>query len=256
MIYLLASGLSTFYGIASGLGAVTLLRPLLDTVSPLPVASIAALCTMASLCASLVSAFFALSQPIPLPQDDLLMIAVSAALGGILGDLAASRFVNVLMPAHAAQLQSALLLLLLLLPLLYFSRLSHALRPLSLPRTMLFPASLVIALLGSFLAFGAEPLSLMLFFLLFDADSDEASFAALEIALFSMAGKLIAILIRERFALPDAQTLLWLLPGALLGALAAMLPRIARLPQQSGASFLRLSAFTSLLNVAAATLVR
>ena len=68
MIYLIAGGLCAYYGIASGLGAVTLLRPLLDAISPLPPASVAMLCTMAALCASLVSAFFALGQPIPLPQ--------------------------------------------------------------------------------------------------------------------------------------------------------------------------------------------
>lgn len=255
MIYLLASGLSTFYGIASGLGAVTLLRPLLDTVSPLSGSSIAMLCTMASLCASLVSAFFALSQPIPLEQDDLLMIAVSAALGGVLGDLAAYRFLSVLPASAAVFLQNALLLTLLALPLLYFNRLSHALRPLGLTRMMVFPASLLVSLLGSFLAFGAEPLALMLFFLLFDAGNEEASFASLEIALFSMVGKLLTMLIRARFALPDAGILLWLLPGAILGALAAMLPRMARYPQQSGDALLRLSALMSLLNIASAALV-
>ena len=77
MIYLIAGGLCAYYGIASGLGAVTLLRPLLDAISPLPPASVAMLCTMAALCASLVSAFFALGQPIPLPQEDLLLLAVA-----------------------------------------------------------------------------------------------------------------------------------------------------------------------------------
>ena len=38
-----------------------LLRPLLDAVSPLPPSSIATLCTMATLGAALISAFFALS---------------------------------------------------------------------------------------------------------------------------------------------------------------------------------------------------
>ena len=254
MIYLIAGGLCAYYGIASGLGAVTLLRPLLDAISPLPPASVAMLCTMAALCASLVSAFFALGQPIPLPQEDLLLLAVGAALGGILGDLAANRFFAVMPASACTLLQNALLLTLIALPQLYFTRLSRTLMPLALPRTLGFPVALTVGLLGSFLAFGAEPLTLMLFFLLFDAEDGESAFAALTITLFSMAGKLLMTLIRARFALPDAATLLWLLPGAILGALLAMLPPIHRLlPRRAGDVLLRLSLFTSLLNMAASS---
>ena len=53
---MIAGGLCTFYGMSSGLGALTLLRPLLDAISPLSSASIAMLCTMAALAASLVGA--------------------------------------------------------------------------------------------------------------------------------------------------------------------------------------------------------
>ena len=254
MIYLIAGGLCAYYGIASGLGAVTLLRPLLDAISPLPPASVAMLCTMAALCASLVSAFFALGQPIPLPQEDLLLLAVGAALGGILGDLAANRFFAVMPASACTLLQNALLLTLIALPQLYFTRLSRTLMPLALPRTLGFPVALTVGLLGSFLAFGAEPLTLMLFFLLFDAEDGESAFAALTITLFSMAGKLLMTLIRARIALPDAATLLWLLPGAILGALLAMLPPIQRLlPRRAGDVLLRLSLFTSLLNMAASS---
>ena len=254
MIYLIAGGLCAYYGIASGLGAVTLLRPLLDAISPLPPASVAMLCTMAALCASLVSAFFALGQPIPLPQEDLLLLAVGAALGGILGDLAANRFFA-MMPASACTLlQNALLLTLIALPQLYFTRLSRTLMPLALPRTLGFPVALTVGLLGSVLAFGAEPLTLMLFYLLFDAEDGESACAALTVTLFSMAGKLVTTLIRARFSLPDAGALLWLLPGAILGALLAMLPPIQRLlPRRAGDVLLRLSLFTSLLNMAASS---
>lgn len=40
-----------------------------------------------------------------------------------------------------------------------------------------------------------------------------------------MVGKLIVLLIRERLVLPDAGVLLWLLPGAVIGALLAALAR-------------------------------
>lgn len=255
MIYLLASGLCAFYGIASGLGSVTLLRPLLDVISPLSSTSVAMLCTMAALSASLVSAFFALSQPIPLHQDDLLMIAVGSALGGILGDLAAFRFLSMLTESTAAFLQNALLLTLIALPMLYFTTLSGTIRPMNLGRTILFPAALLLGLVASFLSFGAEPLSLMLLFLLFDATNKEATFASLEITLFAMAGKLIIMLIRQRFALPDAGALLWLLPGVIAGALVSMVPRIARIPQRAGDALMRLSIFTSLMNIAASSLM-
>ena len=255
MIYLIAGGLCTFYGMSSGLGALTLLRPLLDAISPLSSASIAMLCTMAALAASLVGAFFALNQPLSLSQDDLLLIAVGSALGGILGDLAAYRFLSMLSENAASFLQNALLLTLIALPMLYFSRLSGTIRPLSLGRTMLFPASMVLGLVASFLSFGAEPLSLMLLFLLFDATDKEATLAALEVTLFAMAGKLIIMLIRSRFILPDAGVLLWLLPGVLAGALVSMVPRIARIPQRAGEVLMRLSMFTTLMNIAASSLV-
>ena len=251
MIYLIASALCTYYGLGCGLGAVTLLRPLLDAVSPLAPSSIAMLCTLAALSASLVSAFFALNQPMPLAQEDLLLLATGAALGGILGDLAAFRFLQMLPAAACVLLQNALLFTLVALPLLYFNTLSRTLKPLGLSRIYSFPVALLIGLLGSFLAYGAEPLTLMLFFLLFDAENDESFLASLTITLFAMAGKLVTMLIRTRLSLPDPDALLWMLPGTLGGALLAMLPRTNRLPQRTGESLLRLSVFTSLINMAA-----
>jgi len=208
------------------------------------------LCTMATLGAALVSAFFALSQPLPLHQDELIFLAAGAALGGVLGDLAASRFIAMIGAQAVILLQNGLLFTLVALPAVYFHTLSHTLRPLGITRMASLPAALVIGLLASFLAFGAEPLTLMVYFLLFDAENAESSAAALTISLFSMTGKLITLLIRQRMFLPDADALLWLLPGALGGALLAMVPRLKHHTNQSGDMLLRFSLFTSLINIA------
>ena len=252
MIYALLSAVSAFFGLSEGLGPTTLLRPLLDAVSPLAPASIAMLCTMATLGAALVSAFFALGQPLPLHQDELILLAVGGALGGVLGDLMAARFVAMIPRESAILLQNALLFTLIALPAFYFSTLSRTIRPLSVTRLAALPAALIVGIAASFLAFVAEPLTLMLYFLLFDADNDEASVAALTVALFAMAGKLVTLLIRQRLNLPDADALLWLLPGALLGALLAMAPSLQGRMQRGGDVLLRLSLFTTLLNIAAA----
>lgn len=252
MIYLLLAGASAFFGLTAGLGATTLLRPLLDAISPLEPASIAVLCTMGTLGAALISAFFALSQPLPLHQDELLLLAVGAALGGVLGDLAAARFVAVIPRDTAILLQNALLFTLVALPAVYFRTLSRTVRPLSLTRLAAFPIALLVGLIASFLSFGAEPLTLMLYFLLFDAENDESAVAALTVALCAMAGKLVILLIRSRLNLPDADVLLWLLPGAIGGALLAMTPAVQRQAGRAGEALLRLSLFTSLINMAAA----
>ena len=117
---------------------------------------------------------------------------------------------------------------------------------------MAFPVATIVGLMASFLAYGAEPLSLMLLFLLFDASREEASASALTIAVCSLSGKLLIMLIRMRFALPHADTLLWLMPGAALGALLSIPGYSSRLLRRSGDALLKLSMFTSLLNVAAA----
>lgn len=252
MIYLLLSGASAYLGIAVGLGSTTLLRPLLDAVSPLSPASIALLCTMATLVASLVSAFFALARPLPLHQDELILLATGAALGGITGDLVSSRFLVMLPQTHAVMLQNALLFTLIALPSLYFSFLSPTLRPLSLTRMVSFPAAFIIGLLAAFLSFGAEPVTLCAYYLLFDAEDDEASVAALTVALCAMAGRLITMMLRQRFAFENADVLLWLIPGALLGALAAMVPALRTQQQKTGHALIRMSLFTSLLNIASA----
>lgn len=95
----------------------------------------------------------------------------------------------------------------------------------NLSRLLSFPVALLVGLLGSFLSFGAEPLALTLYFLLFEADGNEGAFAALTISLFAMVGKLIVLLIRERLVLPDAGVLLWLLPGAVIGGAFGALAR-------------------------------
>jgi len=251
MIYFLLSAASVFFGLHAGLGPTTLLRPMLDAVSPLPPVSVAALCTVATLGAALVSAFFALSQPLPLHQDELILLLVGAFLGGVLGDLAASRFYRMIGAQAVVLLQNALLFTLVALPAVYFSKLSRTIRPLAITRMAALPAAFLIGLIASFLAFGAEPLTLMLYFLLFDAENDESSCAALTISLFAMLGKLVTLLIRERLHLPDADALLWLLPGALGGALLAMVPRLQHASNRSGELLLRFSLFTSALNIAA-----
>ena len=149
-------------------------------------------------------------------------------------------------------LQNALLFTLVALPAVYFHTLSRSVSPLSLTRLCALPVSLVVGLLGSFLAFGAEPLTLLLYYLLFDAEDDESAIAALTISLFAMSGKLVTLLIRLRLNLPDADALLWLLPGALIGAVMAMTPALQRRAWRTGDALLRLSLFTSLLNIVSA----
>lgn len=254
MIYLILGGVSAFFGLLSGVGATTLLRPLLDAVSPLAPASVAALCTMATLCAALVAAFFALNHALPLHPGELLLLAVGAALGGVLGDLASARFFAMITRESAMLLQNALLFTLIALPSLYFGPLNRTVAPMRLSRLLSFAVALLVGLLGSFLAFGAEPLTLTLYFLLFGADGDEGAFAALTVSLFAMVGKLLVLLIRQRLVLPDADVMLWLLPGAVIGALLALWPAVRRGRSSLSALLLRLSLFTSLLNIAAAAL--
>ena len=251
-VYAILGGISAHFGLCTGLGATTLLRPLLDAVSSLPPRSVSLLCTMATLGAALVSAFFALSRPLPLHQDELILLAVGGALGGFLGDLASNRFLSVLTPEAAMLLQNALLFTLVALPAIYFRTLSQSVRPLSLTRLGSLPVSLLAGLAASFLSFGSEPLTLLAYYLLFDAEDDESAAAALTVALFAMAGKLITQLVRLRLNLPDADALLWLLPGTLIGAAAAMFPAFQGKLPRKGDMLLKMSLFTSLVNIAAA----
>lgn len=251
MIYLLLSAVSAVLGAAVGLGETTLLRPLLDVVSPLSVGSIAVLCALATLAASLVNGFFLLGGPLPLHQDELLLLAIGGALGGALGDLISTRFVAMLPANGVLLLQNALLFTLIALPAVYFSMLSPTLRPLQLTRMAALPLSLVIGLFASFLSFGAQPLTLALYYVLFDAQDDEAFAAAVTISLTAMTGKLIVSLIHYRFSLPDARLLLWLLPGAVLGTLCARFLSLRSAQLRLGELLLRMSLFTTLLNMAA-----
>ena len=252
MIYTLLSAVCACLGLAGGIGASTLLRPLLDAVSPLKPESVAILCTAAALGAALVSAFFALSQPIALHQDELVFLSIGAALGGALGELISARFFAMLPLRGALLLQNALLFTLLALPAIYFFRLERSLLPLSVTRMAALPAALLLGIVASFLSFGAVPLTLMVYRLLFDANDDEGALAALSIALCAMGSKMIVLLIRLRLNLPNADVLLWLLPGALLGALSAMIPGIQRSLKSMQKPLLGFALYTALINMAAA----
>lgn len=254
MIYALLSLISAYWGLTAGVGATTLLRPLIEAVSPLNPASVALQCTMAALGSALVCAFFALNRPLPLHQDELILLAAGAAVGGILGDLAFARFSAMISAGGVTLLQNALLFTLIALPAVYFRTLAQSVRPLALTRLCAFPAALLTGLIAAFLAFGAEPLTLMLYYLLFDAEDDEASAAALTVALFSMAGKLVVQLFRLRMNLPDAEILLWLLPGALLGALLAIFPAIRQRFQTGSGLLMQFCLYTSLVNMVSSLL--
>ena len=252
MIYLLLGGICACFGTANALGASTLLRPLLDAVAPLDPSAIAMLSTAAALCAALVSAFFALSRPLAIHQDELLFLAIGALLGGALGDLIAARFIAMLSPGSAKLLGNALLFTVLALPKVYFGALAHSIRPLSITRMASLPTSVLLGLVASFLSFGAVPLTLMAYDYLFNAQQEESSTAALAVSLCAMAGKLIVMLIRLRLNLPSADILLWLLPGVLLGTAAGIIPGVQRSIGRTGETALGLSLFTTLINMAAA----
>jgi len=252
MIYALLGGLCACLGLAGGMGASTLLRPLLDAISPLDPASVSILCTAGTLGAALVGAFFALSRPLALHQDELLFLAIGAVLGGALGDLISARFFAMLPVRGALLLQNALVFTLLALPSVYFFRLERTIAPLSITRMASMPAALLLGIIASFLSFGAVPLSLMVYRLLFDASDEECALAALDIALCAMGGKMIVLLIRQRFYLPHTDVLLWLLPGALLGGFAAMIPGIQRDLKGVSKPLLALSLYTALINICAA----
>lgn len=251
MIYALLSGICVCLGLAGGMGASTLLRPLLDAISPLEPGSVSILCTAATLGAALVSAFFALSQPIPLHQDELLFLAIGAGLGGVMGELIGARFFAILPERGALLLQNALFFTLLALPAIYFFRLEQSIAPLAITRLAALPVSLLLGICASFLSFGAVPLTLMAYHLLFGADKDESGIAALTIALCAMVGKMVVLLIRLRLNLPHADMLLWLLPGALLGSLAAMIPGIQKAFKHADRALIDLSLFSCAINIAA-----
>ena len=252
MIYALLSGVCVCLGITGGIGASTLLRPLLDAVSPLEPAAISFLCTAGALGAALVSAFFALSQPLMLHQDELLFLAIGALLGGALGDLISARFYAFLPARGILFLQNALLFTILALSAVYFSQLTKTITPFSITRMASLPVSLLLGIVASFLSFGAIPLTLMIYHLLFNADESERSIAALTVSLCAMAGKLIVQLIRLRMSIPRAEVLLWLLPGALLGALIAMIPGVQRALRSTGKPVIGLALFSCAVNMASA----
>jgi len=60
------------------------------------------------------------------------------------------------------------------------------------------------------------------------------------------------LLIRLRLNLPRADVLLWLLPGAVLGALTAMIPGIQRSFRIPGQMLIRFALFACGINMAAA----
>lgn len=252
MIYALLSGTCICLGLTGGVGASTLLRPLLDAVSPLEPVAISFLCTAGTLGAALVCAFFALSQPLALHQDELLFVSIGALLGGALGDLIAARFYALLPPRGIVFLQNALLFTILALPAIYFSQLSKTVTPLAITRMASLPAALLLGIVASFLSFGAVPLTLMIYHLLFNADDRERSVAALAITLCAMAGKLIVQLIRLRLNIPSAEVLLWLLPGALLGALIAMIPGAQRALRDTGRPIISFALFACAINMISA----
>lgn len=135
---------------------------------------------------------------------------------------------------------------------MYFGQLSHTLPPLRANRLFSLPTAFAVGLLGSFLSFGAAPLTLMLYTFLFAADEEESTIGRTDRFAVCDGGQIdcfidspavsasgcgrAALAARRRgrrFAAGDAP--------ALQGRQASM-----------GSALLRLSLFTSLLNIAAA----
>ncbi|MFR8176022.1 MAG: hypothetical protein ACLVB5_02380 [Christensenellales bacterium] len=103
---------------------------------------------MATLCAALVAAFFALNHALPLHPDELLLLAVGAALGGVLGDLASARFFAMITRESAMLLQNAAVHADCAAVAL-FRPLSRMVAPMRLSRLLSFAVALLVGLLGS-----------------------------------------------------------------------------------------------------------
>ena len=188
--------LATTIGGISGVGGGVIIKPVMDAVSGLPVATISFLSGCTVLAMTITSMVRSIGGEVKVEPRRGTLLAIGAAVGGIVG----KQLFDVVKDAGGSAVSVAQQVLMIALTL---GVLAYTLnRPRIATRDVKNPAAcvvigLVLGLLSAFLGIGGGPINLAVLYYFFSMDTKTAALNSLYIILFSQAASFLSTLARN-----------------------------------------------------------
>ena len=188
--------LATTIGGISGVGGGVIIKPVLDAVSGLPVATISFLSGCTVLAMTITSMLRSIGGEVKVEPRRGTLLAIGAAVGGIVG----KQLFDIVKDAggSAVSVAQQVLMILLTLGVLVYTMNRPRIRTLDVKNeAACVIIGLALGVLSSFLGIGGGPINLAVLYYFFSMDTKTAALNSLYIILFSQAASFLSTLARN-----------------------------------------------------------
>ena len=192
--------LATTIGGISGVGGGVIIKPMLDAVSGLPVATISFLSGCTVLAMTITSMLRSIGGEVKVEPRRGTLLAIGAAVGGIVG----KQLFDIVKDAggSAVSVAQQVLMILLTLGVLVYTMNRPRIRTLDVKNgAACVIIGLALGVLSSFLGIGGGPINLAVLYYFFSMDTKTAALNSLYVILFSQAASFLSTLVRN--TVPD-----------------------------------------------------
>ncbi len=215
VIYFIVALFATLVGAAAGLGGGVIIKPVLDLLGDYNIVTISVLSSATVLSMAAVSTARQVKSGFKITRP-MVTVSAGAVVGGVLGSVVFSVIKKGLEPEIVTIVQSAIIIILLLLCLAYKK----------LPRYHIESfigqslIGLILGMLSSFLGIGGGPVNVAILFLLLSMEIRDAAKVSILIILFAQTSGLIMKAANGLFDhVEDFSMLLVMIPAAIAGGL-------------------------------------
>ena len=218
LFYFLICIVATTLGAIAGIGGGVTIKPVLDALGTLSVASIGFLSGCTVLAMSVVSLFRSRGGDVKVDSQKGTMLAVGGAVGGVVGkylfDMVKSGFGS---DGLVGTIQSVLMIVLTLGVLLYVLKKNH-IRTYQIENPVVCCSiGLILGILSSFLGIGGGPINLAVLYFCFSMDTKTAALNSIYIILFSQIASLISTIALGNIPSFSPSVLISMVLGGVLG---------------------------------------
>lgn len=209
---------ATTLGAIAGIGGGVIIKPVLDALGGLSVASIGFLSGCTVLAMSVVSLLRSRGGDVKVDPKKGTMLAVGGAVGGVAGkylfDMVKSGFDS---DGLVGSIQSVLMIILTLGVLVYVLQKEH-IRTYQVENPVACCSiGLILGILSSFLGIGGGPINLAVLYFCFSMDTKTAALNSIYIILFSQIASLISTIVMRNVPTFSPLVLVSMVTGGVLG---------------------------------------
>lgn len=215
IIYFLVALFATLIGSLAGMGGGVIIKPILDMLGDYNITTISILSSITVLSMAIVATARQVKKGFKI-TDIIIITTIGAVFGGVLGSILFNQLKAGLNPNTITIIQSAVLILLLVLCLMY-EKLPHMHIQSMILKGIV---GVTLGLFSSFLGIGGGPINVAVLCLLFNFEIRQAARVSVFIILFSQIAGLITKGISGSFASMESYMMLYvMIPAAIIGGL-------------------------------------